>query len=527
MRLLNYFMCLKITSIIILIAVQTSCSTQEDRSLQNDVLDLSHIRDKLLRDKHRPTYHFVMPEGIAEPFDPNGAIYWNGRYHLFYIFQPNKADIWDSYWGHVSSKDLIHWRYHPTALAPNPGDPDKGIFSGNAFVNKDGQATILYHGVKAGNCIAISNDPNLDVWNKLPSNPIVTQPKKGDPDYGKYSSWDPHGWLDGDNYYSIFGGKKATLFTSTNLEDWEFIGDFLAHDMPDVEPFEDLSCPDFFKIGNKYMLLGISHSIGARYYIGDFRDNQFYPEIHERMNWGGGSCFAPESMIDPKGRRIMWAWAIDSRFKWDNHQEIIENVGWSGTMTMPRVLSLGEDGTLRIQPVEELKTLRSNQQVLKNIIVNANSELTLTDFQGDCFEIKAGINYGQANRFGIKIRCSPNGDEETVIAYDNSKKSVIIDFAKSSLDTSITYENYIFRDEGRQRITQQEAPFDIGTNKKISFHIFSDRSIIEVFINERICLTQRIYPTRNDSQGIKLFTEGGEVQITELNAWKIQPSNPW
>ena len=95
------------------------------------------------------------------------------------------------------------------------------------------------------------------------------------------------------------------------------------------------------------------------------------------------------------------------------------------------------------------------------------------------------------------------------------------------MDTSITFENYIFRDEGRQKVTQQEAPFDIGPNEKISFHIFSDRSIIEVFVNERICLTQRIYPTRNDSQGIKLFAEGGEVQIPELSVWKMQPSNPW
>ena len=95
---------------------------------------------------------------------------------FFYIFQPNKADIWDSYWGHVSSADLIHWRYHPTALAP--GDPDEGIFSGNAFVNKQGEATILYHGVRAGNCIATSSDPNLDTWEKLPSNPIVKSPKK-------------------------------------------------------------------------------------------------------------------------------------------------------------------------------------------------------------------------------------------------------------------------------------------------------------------------------------------------------------
>ena len=518
---------LRIACLVLFAAGYTLGNGQEDNTMKQDVLDLSHIRDKILKDKHRPTYHFVMPEGIAEPFDPNGAIFWNGRYHLFYIFQPKSASIWDSYWGHVSSTDLLHWRYHPTALAPNPGDPDKGIFSGNAFVNKDGQATIIYHGTKAGNCIAISDDEDLNVWKKLPSNPIVTSPKKGDPDYGKYSSWDPHGWLDGDTYYAIFGGKKSTLFTSTNLEDWNYYGDFLAHNMPNVEPFEDLSCPDFFKLGDKYMLMGISHSIGARYYIGEFKDNKFYPEHHERMNWGGGACFANESMVDPQGRRIMWTWAIDSRFKWDNHEEIIENVGWSGTMTLPRVLSLGSDGALRIQPVEELKILRSNHRALKDITVAANSESKLPDFQGDAFELDMTIDPGSASNFGVKIRCSPNGEEETIISYNTKKKSIIINFEKSTLDTSITYQNYIFREEGRKTITQQVAPFEIPPGEKVKFRIFADRSIVEVFVNDRICLTQRIYPTRDDSQGIKLFAEGGEVQIPELSVWKMQPSNPW
>ena len=235
--------------IIVLLLVTAGCMSgdnQEDNSMKEDFLDLSHIRDKILKDKQRPTYHFVMPEGIAEPFDPNGAIYWNGRYHLFYIFQPKSASIWDSYWGHVSSTDLLHWRYHPTALSPSPDGPDRGIFSGNAFVNKDGQATIIYHGVGAGNCIATSSDADLNTWQKLPSNPIVKSMAKDDPEFGKYSSWDPHGWLEGDTYYAIFGGKKATLFTSTNLKDWEYFGDFLAHNMPDVESFVDISCPDLF-----------------------------------------------------------------------------------------------------------------------------------------------------------------------------------------------------------------------------------------------------------------------------------------
>jgi len=292
-------------------------------------------------------------------------------------------------------------------------------------------------------------------------------------------------------------------------------------------PKSDISCPDFFKLGDKYMLMGISHSIGCRYYIGEFKDNKFYPEVHERMNWGGGACFAQESMIDHKGRRIMWAWAIDSRFKWENHEEIIEKVGWSGTMTLPRVLSLGEDGTLRIEPIEELKTLRSNHQALKNINIAANSELKVPGLQGDCFELDMAVAPGKAGEFGIKIRCSPNGEEETIISYDVNRKSIVIDVAKSTLDTSITYENYIFRDEGRQTITQQVAPFEIKPGEKVNFHIFADRSIVEVFVNDRICLTQRIYPTRDDSQGMVLFAKGGNVKIPELNAWKMQPANPW
>lgn len=495
--------------------------------MKKDILDVSHIRDKLLKDKHRPTYHFVMPEGIAEPFDPNGAIYWNGRYHLFYIFQPKSADVYDSYWGHVSSADLIHWRYHPTALAPNPGDPDKGIFSGNAFVNKNGQATILYHGVKAGNCIATSNDPDLDFWQKSPANPIVPIPKEGEPEYGKYYSWDPHGWLDGDTYYAIFGGKKATLFQSHNLSAWQYVGDFLAHNMPDVKDFEDISCPDFFKLGDKWMLLCISHSIGCRYYLGEYKNNTFYPDHHERMNWGGGACFAPESLIDPQGRRIFWAWALDRRFKWENHEEIIETVGWSGTMTLPRVLSMGDDGALRIQPIAELKSLRSNHHLIENISIAGNSEKKVPGFQGDCFELDMIIDPQQAGEFGVKIRCSPNGEEETIISYDVHKKHVVIDVAKSTLDSSITYENYIFLKEGMKTITRQEAPFEIPAGGKVNLHIFADRSIVEVFVNDRICLTQRIFPTRDDSQGIVLFAKGGDVEISALNAWKMQPANPW
>jgi len=127
--------------------------------------ELIHATRKLRaifqEDRHRPRYHFVAPEGFCLPFDPNGAIFWRGRYHLFYIVQiEGKGHCW----GHASSIDLLHWRIHPTALVP--GDGDEGIYSGCALLDKEGVPTIIYLGVNAGICIARSVDENLIHWVK-------------------------------------------------------------------------------------------------------------------------------------------------------------------------------------------------------------------------------------------------------------------------------------------------------------------------------------------------------------------------
>jgi len=151
-------------------------------------------------------YHFTIPEGMGYPFDPNGAIFWKGKYHLFYIFQDPDLPHGGHCWGHASSVDLVHWTFHSTALAPAEGDPDVGIFSGNAFVNREGVPTIAYLGVGAGICLATADDGDLLRWTKCPHNPVIPIPREGDPDYGRYNVHDPHLWLEGDTYY--VGGQK-------------------------------------------------------------------------------------------------------------------------------------------------------------------------------------------------------------------------------------------------------------------------------------------------------------------------------
>src|SRR5215212_4694601 len=204
------------------------------------ILAARNLRLHLLNDPYRPTYHFVVPEDYARPADPNGAVFWNGRYHLGYIYQDQGVH----YWGHVSSLDLLHWRHHPPCLFPTPDSPEEGIFSGNCFINKEGQATMLYHGVKVGNCIATSGDAQLDTWQKLPSNPIIpveSKEKWRESDKLPYASWDPHGWLEGNTYYAIFGGVRPAIFKAQELDQWRYVGDLFAHGIKGVSLREDVS----------------------------------------------------------------------------------------------------------------------------------------------------------------------------------------------------------------------------------------------------------------------------------------------
>jgi len=453
------------------------------------------LREILVRDPYRPVYHFVIPEGFGMPFDPNGAIFWKGRYHLFYIFQDERGHCW----GHVSSTDLVHWRHHPTGLAG-------GMFSGNAFINKEGTPTMCFHDEQRdGNTMAVALDDELNEWKKLAL--ITPKTTEGDKYHDRYSSWDPFGWLEGDTYYAIFGGQMPGIAKCKSLEGaWKYVGDLFAHGIKGVSLKEDVSCADLFKIGEKYMLLCISHRMGCRYYLGEWKDEQFYPEFHEQMSWVDNGFFAPESLLDDKGRRIMWAWIFDRR-----EDDTTEASAWSGTMSLPRVLWLDADGMLRMKPPEELQMLRYNEQRRAGLTVKADTELPLEGISGNSIELKLEIAPGEARQVGVKVCCSPKGEEETLVYYDAADKKLKIDTHKSSLG------------EGPKKI--EAGPFELGDDEPLKLQVFIDKSVVEVFANERQAVMRRIYPTRADSLGVKLFSKGASATVKKLQAWEMMPSN--
>jgi beta-fructofuranosidase len=188
-------------------------------------------------------------------------------------------------------------------------------------------------------------------------------------------------------------------------------------------------------------------------------------------------------------------------------------------MTLPRVLSLGEDGLMRIEPAEELEALRFNHRRLEDIRVAPGADVALDAITGDCMELRVVIDPQSAAQCGVKVRCSPDGREETAIAYDAHNRALRIDFAKSSLDEA-TRRSLLFTG-GDEPVTAQEAPFALKPGEALDMRIYIDRSILEVFANGRQCLTQRIYPTLAESVGVSVFSIGGETAVTALDAWDM------
>lgn len=465
-----------------------------------------YVRYALAADRHRPMYHFANPEGQAMPFDPNGNIFWCGRHHMGYIYQERGKH----FWGHVSSLDLLHWRHHRPSLFPTDDSPEDGIFSGNGFVDRDGsQVVYLYHGTSAGNSIAISSDRNLDNWKKLPGNPIIPNPREGEDK--PYRSWDPCGWVEGNTYYALFGGQRPAIFRAKRLDRWEYVGDLFAHAIDGVASDEDVSCPDLFKLGDKWVLVCISHRLGCRYYVGDWKDEQFYPEYHEMMSFADNEYFAPESYTDGRGRRILFTWVFDGR-----REEVRQASGWSGTMGLPRVLELGEDNRLIMTPVEELERLRYNGVSLAEVAVPEDDEVDVgfVAVEPNVVELEVEFAPGVSGECGVKVCASPDREEETVIGYDPVEGKLGIDTRRAGI--------------GQEKKAVEAAPLALRDGEGLRLRIFVDRSIVEVFANDgRLALSRRVYPEREDSTGIALFARGGAAQARSVRIWDVMPTNPY
>jgi beta-fructofuranosidase len=439
-------------------------------------------------DPFRPRYHFLPPKNWLN--DPNGLIHWKGQYHLFYQHNPYDAFWGSMHWGHAVSNDLAHWQHRPIALAPTPGMADGDhVFSGCA-VNDHGTPTFLYTGVVGQvqlPCLATASDDSLDSWVKYPHNPIISHPPEGDVlGFRDHTVWrELDGWHMGVGCGLRGLGGFVAHYRSTDLRLWDYLGPLCSGNVR--ETGEMWECPDFFQLREKHILIISPIPFGkAIYSVGKYSEGKFVPDEWHTLD-NGGTFYAPQSMSDDQNRRLMWGWLWETR-----PEAMFRAAGWAGVMSLPRMLSLGVDNDLCQSPAPELSLLRENKL-----------SKPINEFYGNCLEIKVVFD-GDDLSCGLKVCLSPDASEQTLITYDRIAGSLVIDRRRSSLDEAVVRD-------------VRTTPLKLIPSEPLELHIYLDRSVIEVFANDRVAMATRVYPTRTDSLGFEVATG----HLLSLEVWEM------
>jgi len=500
-------------------------------------------------DQHRPQYHGIPPQNWMN--EAHAPIYYNGKYHLFYQHNPQGPFWHQIHWGHWVSDDMVHWENVRPALAPEAGnlDPD-GTWSGGATYDRDGNPVLFY---TAGNnskspdqSTAIAkpadlNDPYLEKWVKHPE-PVTEQ--NGIGIHNEFR--DPYVWYDDevDKWYQLvtsglqdYSSGTALVYVSDDMYNWEYKGPLYTSDRsvyPELGTVWEL--PVLLPLGTdsqgnkKHIFMinphekpahippsnDVQRDVEVFYWIGTWdRDNfRFIPdqEAPTKLDVGDGYLTAESGLVTPDGRTVVFSMVQNVRTPQAEYLS-----GWAHNLALPVALSLDSNDELKVEPIAELQSLRGNKVVdftNKNV---ASSNALIKHVKGDMLEIVMEIDPESAQKFGLKVRRSDNGEEETLLYYDKTNQTFNVDRTKSSIDPDVRVDGI------------QGGYVDLdGENLKL--HIYLDRSVVEAFANYKKKLTTRVYVGRYDSLGLQVWADGDitvkSMEVWEMNALTGEPAAP-
>jgi len=254
-----------------------------------------------------------------------------------------------------------------------------------------------------------------------------------------------------------------------------------------------------------------SHTRGGQYLLGDYANHSFKPYAHGRFNHGHvapGGVHAPSAASDGKGGVINILNINDARY----------NEHWDQIMSIPQHLTLGPDKLLRIEPVKALALLRGEHQHVGRTVLPADKEIILGEVRGNTMELAVEIDPKEARWVQLNILRSANAEEQTSITFYNFDRQflsmrtpgeVVLDGTRSS-----TLPDVWIRPPERATMQRGSEP--------LRLRVLIDRSVVEVFVNERLYLAMRVYPGRKDSVGVSLRAQGQDAVLNSLDAWQMK-----
>ena len=483
-------------------------------------------------EQYRPQFHFTPEKNWMN--DPNGLVYYDGEYHLFYQHNPTQNNWGDMYWGHAVSLDLVNWQHLPMALFP---DEVGYQWSGNAIIDWNNtagfgrEAMVAIYTTERGAenqhvNLAYSNDKGR-TWIKHEGNPVIAMPEAFKT--GTRVFRDPKVfWHEETNKWVmvIAAGDRAVFYNSPDLKVWTETSQFGIDQGGHAGVWE---CPDIFELpvdgdsNNKKWVMIMSTNGGApaggngiQYFIGDFDGEEFInanPADTELWMDYGDDFYAGATYGDipsSDGRRIFMAW-MNSPHKYGGD---IPTTPWKSAMAVPRQLTLTNtaDGVRMLQsPVTELQSLRAEvlKEVVAPVTVEESNEI-LKDVTASTFEIEAEFVVDEnttASDFGFKVR---KGDSTyTTIGYAKADSKVYLDRTISG--------NTSFNTRFPAKHTASLSP----KNNTIKLNVLVDNSSVEIFANDGlVSITDQIFPDPT-AIGMELFVVGGQVTLNSLKIHKI------
>lgn len=477
-----------------------------------------------LDEPFRPQFHFTPPEKWIN--DPNGLVYYQGEYHLFYQYYPDDTVWGPIHWGHAVSRDLVNWEHLPIALYPD----DLGyIFSGSAVIDWHNTAGFgseamvaiyTYHqpdSSRQSQAIAYSTDKGRS-WVKYEGNPVIPTPANIRNFRDPKVIWYDAGGGKGHWVMALAAGKAILFYTSPNLVDWEASGSFGFGYGSTSGVWET---PDLFElpVGDEtrwVLTVGVGDGApaggsGTQYFVGAFDGQTFTSENPKEMVlWAdvGADFYAAQSWSDvADGRRLWLGWMNN----WQYGQEIPTST-WRGAMTIPREVGLvqTEAGVRLVQTaVSELTQIRTTHHRWQNLTVMPATPF-VPDVTGETLEIMVEMDVPvTANKVGIRLRVGEG--EETAVGYAPKSNTLFVDRSRSGQSH--------FHD---QFATIHTASF-VPTNQRLQLHLFVDKSAVEVFVNGGlVTFTEQIFP-RDEAVRVELFVEGETaVSVPTFEVYRLK-----